>query len=182
MDAIFTLTNCVWRKRRIKQFVAAKVRYRALDPKHPAFDRNLVFELIQLDPKHSEWFIENISPLREHFAKTVPKNVRDLAETADLAKKFRDYISEELKSPSPRLPHDAKLMRSADILGEDLFKQALAMEERLDGMIDRAIKRLMQAKAMKQMLASPSLNGQAQLPKRISSSNGAQAQPSTQED
>jgi hypothetical protein len=35
-------------------------------------------------------------------------------------------------------------------------------------MIDRAVKRLVQAKAMKQMLASPSLNGQAQQPKRIS--------------
>jgi hypothetical protein len=42
------------------------------------------------------------------------------------------------------------------------------MEERLDAMIDRAVKRLVQAKAMKQMPASPSLNGEAQQPKRIS--------------
>jgi len=66
-------------------------------------------------------------------------------------------------------------------VGEDLFKQELAMEERLDGMIDRALKRLVQAKAMKQMLASASLNGGAQHPKRISSSNRAEAQPPTQE-
>jgi hypothetical protein len=61
-------------------------------------------------------------------------------------------------------------LHRADVVGEDLFKQELAMEERLDGMIDRALKRLVQAKAMKQMLASPSLNGGAQQPKRISSS------------
>jgi hypothetical protein len=55
------------------------------------------------------------------------------------------------------------------------------MEERLDAMIDRALKRLVQAKAMKQMLASPSLNGQAQQPKRISVSKRAKPQPSTQD-
>jgi hypothetical protein len=42
------------------------------------------------------------------------------------------------------------------------------LPRRLNAMIDRAVKRLVQAKAMKQMLASPSLNGQAQQPKRIS--------------
>jgi len=45
-----------------------------------------------------------------------------LAETADLAKKFNDFISEELESPSPPLSRDVKLMRSADILGKDIFK------------------------------------------------------------
>jgi len=71
-------------------------------------------------------------------------------------------------------------MRSADILGKDIFKLELAMEERLDAMIDRAVKRLVQAKAMKQMLASPSLDGQldgqAQQPKRLLASNRAEPQ------
>jgi hypothetical protein len=48
-------------------------------------------------------------------------------------------------------------------------------------MIDRAVKRLVQAKAMKQIMASPSLNGQAQQAKGISSSKQAEAQSSTQE-
>jgi hypothetical protein len=72
-------------------------------------------------------------------------------------------------------------MRSADILGEDLIKQELAMEERLDAMIDRAVKGLAQAKAIKQMLASPSLNGQSQSPKRIQASKAAEQQPETRE-
>lgn len=37
-------------------------------------------------------------------------------------------------------------------LSSDLFEQELALEERLDAMVDRAVKRLVQAKAMKQML------------------------------
>ena len=77
------------------------------------------------------------------------------------------------------------LFARADIPSEDLFQKELAMEERLDTAIDRAVKRRVQAKAMKQMLASPSLNrqlnGQAQQPKRISASNRAEPQPSTQE-
>jgi len=79
------------------------------------------------------------------------------------------------------LPLFANLFARADILSEDLFQKDLAMEERLDAAIDRAVKRLVQAKAMKQMLASPSLNGQAQQPKRISASNRAEPQPSTPE-
>jgi hypothetical protein len=42
-------------------------------------------------------------------------------------------------------------IRSA-ALSSDLFEQELALDERLDAMIDRAIKRLIQTKAMKQML------------------------------
>src|SRR6266545_1322104 len=83
------------------------------------------------------------------------------------------------------LPLFANLFARADILSEDLFQKELAMEECLDAAIDRAVKRLVQAKAMKQMLASPSLNrqlnGQTQQPKRISASNRAEPQPSTQE-
>ncbi len=45
------------------------------------------------------------------------------------------------------VPTIHRVMRFAVILGEDLFKQELAMEERLDAMIDRAVKRLVQAKA-----------------------------------
>jgi hypothetical protein len=72
-------------------------------------------------------------------------------------------------------------MKSADVLGEDLLKQELMMKERLNAVIDRAVKRLVQAKAMKQIMATPSLNGQAQQAKRISSSKQAEAQSSTQE-
>jgi hypothetical protein len=37
-------------------------------------------------------------------------------------------------------------------VSDDLFKSQLALDERLDAMIDRAVKRLIQTKAMKQML------------------------------
>jgi hypothetical protein len=42
VDAVYTLTNCVWGKRRIRKSIAQKVELRSLDPDHPAFDPDLV--------------------------------------------------------------------------------------------------------------------------------------------
>jgi hypothetical protein len=48
---------------------------------------------------------------------------------------------------------------SRRISDPDVFKQELAVDERVDAMIDRAVKRLVQTKAIKQMLDHPSHNG-----------------------
>ena len=186
VDALYTLINCVWRKRRIRKFIAERVELRSLDPDHPAFDPDLMLGPLnvafqQLDPEQLEKLINENPAIRKHLEKKFPKHQRDLLEPADLAKKFtKNDIKELFGRGRAPVPPGLRELHRADVVGEDLFKQELAMEERLDGMIDRALKRLLQAKGMKQMLASPSLNGQAQQPKRISNSNGAQAQPSTQ--
>jgi len=49
--------------------------------------------------------------------------------------------------------------RDAGFFTQEVVKHELAVDERLDAMIDRAVKRLMQAKAYKQMLGSTSANG-----------------------
>jgi hypothetical protein len=61
------------------------------------------------------------------------------------------------------------MSKSADALSGDLFKQELALDERLDAMIDRAVKRLIQTKAMKQMLGQTSGDQSAGQQKRIES-------------
>src|SRR5262245_46319503 len=159
VDAISTLTNCVWRKRRIRRFIAERVELRSFDPDHPAFDPDLVLGATnvafqQLDPKQLEELINENPALRKHLEKKFPKPQRDWVEPADLAKKF---TIDDMKTLIGRghVPKPLRELHRADVVGEDLFKQELAMEERLDAMIDRAIKRLVQAKAMKQMLASP---------------------------
>jgi hypothetical protein len=45
------------------------------------------------------------------------------------------------------------LDRSAHIIPPDAFEHEIALEERIEAMIDRSFKRLGQLKAMKQMLA-----------------------------
>ena len=178
------MTNCVWRKRRIRQFIAEKVRLRPLDPDHPAFDPDRALDIIneafQMDPKQLEKIIEENPALRTHLAKKYPEHLRDLVEPAKLVKEFGRHINEQLKQRASE-SREFRALRRADVVGEDLFKQELAMEERPDAMIDRAVKRLVQAKAMKQILASPSLNGQPQPPKRIQASKTAEPQPETRE-
>jgi len=44
------------------------------------------------------------------------------------------------------------LSRSAATFSDDVFNQEIALDQRIDAMIDRAVKRLIQIKAMKQML------------------------------
>jgi hypothetical protein len=44
------------------------------------------------------------------------------------------------------------LLQSSATLSQEFFKHELALDERLDAMIDRAIKRLVHTKAMKQMM------------------------------
>ena len=56
-------------------------------------------------------------------------------------------------------PDAVLLAQSATTISQDLFKHELALDERLDAMIDRAIKRLIQTKAMKQMLDHTSRTG-----------------------
>jgi hypothetical protein len=51
---------------------------------------------------------------------------------------------------------DLLLHRSAKVHTPDVVDHELAVDERIDAMIDRAVKRLVQTKAMKQMLVSTS--------------------------
>jgi hypothetical protein len=52
-------------------------------------------------------------------------------------------------------PIDISFLEAASILEQDDFKNEIALEERIDAMIDRLVKRLVQIKAMKQMLSPP---------------------------
>lgn len=52
------------------------------------------------------------------------------------------------------------LTNSAATFSSDLFERAIAIDERLNAMIDRAIKRLVQIKAMKQVLAPKKPKGE----------------------
>jgi hypothetical protein len=64
---------------------------------------------------------------------------------------------------------EALLGRSTKFFTPEVFKRELAVDECIDAMIDRAIKRLVQTKAMKQMLGRTSPNGGDDQPKKIHS-------------
>jgi hypothetical protein len=72
------------------------------------------------------------------------------------------------------------MYQSAEALSGDLFNQELARDERLDAMVDRAFKRLMQIKAMKPMLGAASADQVAGQRKRIDSKKAEIADKASQ--
>jgi hypothetical protein len=62
---------------------------------------------------------------------------------------------------------DELLGQSAKVLTPEVVKNELAVDEPIDAMIDRAIKRLVQTKAMKQMLIRTSPDRGGDQPKKI---------------
>jgi hypothetical protein len=95
----------------------------------------------------------------EHLRKACPRE--NFASNAEWASAIRNEVETVLL---PRMRQDlpspeTALTLSADVLGEDLFKTEVSVEERLDAMIDRAVKRLVQAKAVKQMTVPTAVNG-----------------------
>lgn len=76
------------------------------------------------------------------------------------------------------------LTRSTDVLGEDLFREELVAEARLDAMLDRATKRLVQAKAVKQMLGrsleSPQSKVQSRPPNESDSTGPKRPMPTNE--
>jgi hypothetical protein len=133
-----------------------------------------------VDPKFLERPFAQHPKIIAELATHKPKHLHDLVSLAEMSEKILAALK-EMPLPEPTPPPEIELMAIADSFSKISFQKELAMEKRLNAMIDRAVKRLIQAKAMKQMLASPSLNGQAQQPKRISASNRAEPQPSTQD-
>jgi hypothetical protein len=61
----------------------------------------------------------------------------------------------------------ASLMPSAETIGGGLFERDVALYERLDAMIDRAVKRLMRIKATKQIGQTGAASTDYQQTKRV---------------
>jgi hypothetical protein len=61
--------------------------------------------------------------------------------------------------------------RDAAFFTPEVIKHELTLDERIDAMIDRAVKRLVQAKAMKQMLGTTSPNARTNRTKKLPTSN-----------
>ena len=85
------------------------------------------------------------------------------AKRAELTDELREPPDELRETDAARLVYKAQeLARKIALFGgpavsDDLFERELALVERLDAMIDRAVKRLVQIKAIKQMLGQASV-------------------------
>jgi hypothetical protein len=175
-EAVLSIAKAVWRKRRLQKFLDVQVAKNQLDPSHKAFDisfglRSLV-ALLKFSPETAfdEYASRFLRPDKVSFLKSkYPRSKYKSAE--DWAKALIDEI--KAMPETQRLPREAedvaKLFLSCEAVSHELFQQELTLDERLDVMIDRAVKRLIQIKAMKQMLDQTSAGRSADQPKRIES-------------
>jgi hypothetical protein len=173
-DAVLTIAKAVWRKRRVQKFLTAQAIKHGGDPNHiwynPAVGLMAFAKVVRENPENAIRLAESfLDPPRiahfkqQKFARSLFPSTSEWAEA--ILKETESLIANRLSDFDTM--HLIALYQSAEALSGDLFKQELALDERLDAMIDRAVRRIIQIKAMKQMLGAASADEGQQ--KRIES-------------
>jgi hypothetical protein len=157
-DAVLSIAKAVWRKRRVQRFLTAQSIYSAIHPGHGWYNEGVAlkaFAGLLLDNPITAFDLakRGLHPARiAHFEKKFPRSqYPSNSEWAEAVLKEIGSLLEALES-DPQSAGLLDLYHSSEVMSGDLFKQELALDERLDAMIDRAVKRLIQTKAMKEML------------------------------
>ena len=161
-DAVFSIAKGIWRKRRMQYFLHAKFIDHRLDPEHRAYDEAFAlrqfFRTIEVAPDEFELALR---ALRVHIADDLREKFpqEGFQSTSEWVQAVQNEIKSNLLPAVERFgePVEFKIFQSAAVLSEEVIKNELAVEERIDAMINGAMKRLVQTKAMKQMLSSASL-------------------------
>ena len=163
-DAVFSIAKGIWRKRRMQYVLHAKFKDCQMDPEHPAYDEAFVlrqfFRLIEAAPDEFEVALRALPvEIADDLRRKFPQ--RCFQSASAWVQAVQNEIKSNLLPAVERFgepPVEFKILQSAAVLSEEVIKNELAVEERIDAMINGAIKRLVQTKTMKQMLSSASLN------------------------
>ena len=174
-EAVLSIAKGVWRKRRVQKFLEVQLMKNILDPSHPSYDETLGLlgfaARMKLKPETAfEEYAsrclraDKINHLKQKFPRA---DFKSTLEWAQAIINEIDSLRAEASIPLREMADLVALCQSSATLSNDLFKQELALDERLDAMIDRAVKRLIQTKAMKQMLGQTFADQAANQPKKI---------------
>jgi hypothetical protein len=179
-DAVLTMAVGMWRKARLQKFRWVQLYCGRSEPTHPFYDHEFALRTfcngIKLNPELIETGLavlpqKTADQLREKFPR---ENFESTA--AWIAAMTKEVESAMLPGvqKADNLPVELLLDRSAMFLTEEEFNKELAAEERIDGMTDRAMKRLIQAKGIKELLyrAPAPENGKVITSKANKDSNG----------
>jgi hypothetical protein len=95
---------------------------------------------------------------KEHFKRKFPPE--DFETILARARAIKNEINSEILPSLERCDKsvEGSFLEATTIVGQDDFKNEIALEERIDAMINGAVKRLVQIKVMKQMLRTSSSN------------------------
>ncbi len=161
-DAVLSIAKAMWRKKRLQKFRQAEVMRRMLDPADPAehsyngfFALSVFAKLLKLRPETA--FTKLAQPLLrkeliDDFESEFPRS--DYESEVDRSRALLEEVESRLKADSAVLQEDAVLSRTSGAFPSEDFKEDVMLEERLDALIDRAVKRLVQAKIAKELVRS----------------------------
>jgi hypothetical protein len=173
-DAVFSIAKGMWRKRRVQYFVGSQMTRYEIDPQHAAYDETYALrmfsDIIACNPDLEYAFGALPESTANHLRQKFPKqNFQSLSEWAAAVRSEVESVL--LPAAVRRWPEstEVEILRGA-VMMREFIADELAVEQRIDAMIDRAVKRLMQAKAMKEILRRASVNGGDDQPKKIQSS------------
>ena len=165
-DAVLSIAKAIWRKRRVQKFLEVRLAKNCKDPRHLSYDEELGLlrfaAAMKCEPEtafeeyaHRYLRSERVKFLNDKFPRASYKSVAEWA--AAIADEIYSVLVPQLKSGNREIDQIPELMRSAVSMWGDEFRYELDLDERLDDMIDRAVKRLIQMKTMKQMLDQTSI-------------------------
>jgi hypothetical protein len=189
VDAVSTLADAMWRKLRAQKFLRAKVTANTFDPRHPTFDEARGLFLFSCHmrseaeiafEKHASSYLraDKINHLKRKFPRSNYKSTEEWAEaiiTEIRTELVPAALGPRLK-PGEKLDDYSGAFRKAAvemqlflciIHAREFLDDELNVLERLDGRIVRAVKHLVQTKAMKQMLRQTSAEGEDEQPGKI---------------
>lgn len=163
-DAVLSIAKSIWRKRRVQKFLGVQFLKNSVNPGHPSYDENLslTFFVVAMDHDPMMAFQEfsrclrpsKFEELQQKFPRSNYKTTKEWAGAVinELVAKLPEYDQNVPPGLARELANKGRLVLSAAYLLDDILKKELALDEGLEAMIDRAIKRLIQLKAMKPML------------------------------
>jgi hypothetical protein len=157
-DAVLTLTKGMWLKGRIQKFRRGKIVARRLDPSHPAFDRIPALQQISGVLEVAPYCLDELMKclprdLQERLSRKCPrlKFGTDVKRAQAIRNEINSVLLPELQQFEK--PLDVCFVEASDLVPLEEFMQEIALEERVDAMIDRGIKRLVHLKAIQPILA-----------------------------
>ena len=151
-EAVLSIAKGQWRKRRVQKYVEIRVAKNTLDPSLPSFDERMgltAFASLMRDEPETAFKKASRCLLPDKINYLMRKFPRSNFESTS---EWAEAIINEINSVPLAEFMIAAPFTSAAAFTEEIFKQELALDERIDAMIDRAVKRLIQTKAIKQML------------------------------
>ena len=160
-DAVLSIAKAIWRKRRVQKFREIQLMKNALNPEHPSYDAKLGlvgFAVAMADNPEVAFAADakrclradTITYLKNKFPRLRFKSTAEWAEA--VINEINLVLLPQYVINVQPAADIAALCLSVASFSDDVFKQELALDERLNAIIDRAVKRLIQTKAMKQML------------------------------